>query len=64
MQANEIGQAVMMIHNCSPTAVDQVFDRLALHQVKINLPKCEFGSDDVAYLGFKMTKEGIKPQGR
>ena len=41
--------------------MDQVLDRLTLHQVKINLPKCEFGSDDVAYLGFRLTKDGIKP---
>lgn len=41
--------------------MDQVLDRLTLHQVKINLPKCEFGSDDVAHLGFRLTKDGIKP---
>ncbi len=42
-------------------ALDRVFDRLKSHKVKINLPKCEFGSDDVAYLGFRLTKDGIKP---
>lgn len=31
--------------------MDQVLNRLTLHQVKIYLPKCEFGSDDVAHLG-------------
>ena len=48
-------------HDQMLTTLDQVFDRLDLHQVNINLPKCEFGSDVIAYLGFRLTKDGIKP---
>jgi hypothetical protein len=48
-------------HECMMKILDQVFERLDLHGVKINLPKCEFGGDDVAYLGFRLTKDGVKP---
>ena len=48
-------------HEITLKLMDQVLDRLTLHQVKINLPKSEFGSDDVAYLGCRLTKDGIKP---
>ena len=41
--------------------LDELLGRLALHRVKINLPKCDFGSKDVAYLGFRLTEEGVKP---
>ena len=47
-------------HETMLKLMDQVLDRLTLHQVKINLPKCEFGIDDLAYLGFRLTKDGIK----
>jgi hypothetical protein len=41
--------------------LDQLLTRLRQHRVKINLPKCTFGSKDVTYLGFHLTKSGIKP---
>ena len=41
--------------------LDQLLKRLVLHNVKINLQKCEFGSKNVAYLGFRLTEEGVKP---
>ena len=40
---------------------DQHLKRLVLHNVKINLQKCVFGSKNVAYLGFRLTEEGVKP---
>ena len=41
--------------------IDTVLGRLVQHGVKINLQKCVFMSQEVAYLGFKLTPEGIKP---
>ena len=41
--------------------LDQVLARLELHQLKINLAKCFFGNTEVAYLGFVLTPEGIRP---
>jgi hypothetical protein len=40
--------------------LDMVFSRL--RALKINLPKCFFGSKNVSYLGFRLTEEGIIPQ--
>ena len=39
----------------------QLFDRLRRTGLKLNLPKCEFGSTNVSYLGFRLTPEGILP---
>jgi len=41
--------------------LDQLLKRLVQHNVKLNLQKCEFGSRNVAYLGFRLTEEGVKP---
>ena len=41
--------------------LDQLLKRLVQHNVKINLSKCFFGSKNVAYLGFRLTEEGVKP---
>ena len=41
--------------------LDQLLKRLVQHNVKINLSKCHFGSKNVAYLGFRLTEEGVKP---
>jgi hypothetical protein len=38
-----------------------VFDRLRANNLKVNLKKCEFGSTNVSYLGFRLTPDGIKP---
>ncbi len=35
--------------------------RLQQHHLKINLDKCLFGDQQVSYLGFTLTPEGIKP---
>jgi len=35
--------------------------RLHQHHLKINLDKCLFGNQQVSYLGFTLTPEGIKP---
>jgi Reverse transcriptase (RNA-dependent DNA polymerase) len=41
--------------------LDQVLDRLQMHNLKINLDKCFFGNKELSYLGFTLTQEGIKP---
>jgi len=38
-----------------------LFHRLRKTGLKVNLAKCEFGSTEVAYLGFRLTPNGILP---
>jgi hypothetical protein len=42
-------------------ALEQVLMRLHQHRLKINQDKCLFGNQQVSYLGFTLTPEGIKP---
>jgi len=42
-------------------ALEQVLMRLHRHHLKINLDKCPFGDQQVSYLGFTLTPQGIKP---
>jgi hypothetical protein len=42
-------------------SLDAVFTRLAAHNLRVNLKKCVFASNETAYLGFCLTKEGIFP---
>jgi hypothetical protein len=42
-------------------SLDELFDQLQAHNLKLNLKKCVFGSKDVMYLGFHLTEAGIKP---
>jgi hypothetical protein len=42
-------------------ALEQVLMRLHRHHLKINLDKCLFGNQQVSYLGFTLTPQGIKP---
>ena len=39
--------------------MELVFNRLKNTKLKVNLPKCEFGADNVSYLGFRLTPDGI-----
>ena len=41
--------------------LQQVFDRLIANGLKINLEKCVFGNNEVSYLGFTLTPNGISP---
>jgi hypothetical protein len=41
--------------------LEQVLLRLHRNHLKINLDKCLFGDQQVSYLGFTMTPQGIKP---
>jgi hypothetical protein len=55
----------VLIHTDTPEkhfeALEQVLMRLHQHQLKINLDKCLLGDQQVSYLGFILTPEGIKP---
>ena len=39
-----------------------VFARLEQHNLKMKLKKCQFLRDEINYLGFVVTKDGIKPE--
>jgi hypothetical protein len=41
--------------------LEKVFQRLEQNHLKVNLEKCFFGNQEVSYLGFTLTPEGIKP---
>lgn len=41
--------------------LDAVFRRLAQHNLKIRLEKCCFATQEVEYLGFRLTPEGVIP---
>lgn len=41
--------------------LEQVFKRLDQANLKIKTRKCEFGKNEVEFLGFKINQEGFKP---
>jgi hypothetical protein len=41
--------------------LDSVMERLEANGLKINLDKCVFGNQEVSYLGFTLTPNGISP---
>ena len=41
--------------------LEEVLTRLEKNNLKINLDKCIFGNNNVNYLGFVLTPEGVKP---
>ena len=41
--------------------LEQLFQRLVQHGIKVNLDKCVFGNKNVSYLGFRLTDKGILP---
>ena len=38
-----------------------LFDRLRAAGLKVNAPRCSFGLKEIPYLGYVITREGIKP---
>ena len=48
-------------HETHLQTLEKVFIRLRQHNLKVNLKKCVFGDQNVAYLGFRLTPQGIKP---
>jgi hypothetical protein len=55
----------LLVHSASHeehiATLSKVLQRLVTHNIKINLQKCVFGSKEVSYLGFCLTKQGIIP---
>ena len=55
----------LLIHNSEHSAhrksLQLLFDRLRQANLKLNLQKCNFGSENVTYLGFRLTPQGILP---
>jgi len=48
-------------HEDHTKVLKQVLHCLHSQNLKINLEKCFFGNQEVSYLGFTLTPEGIKP---
>ena len=44
------------------TDIKQVFNRLRVSGISLKLSKCVFASTKVDFLGFELSKEGIRPQ--
>jgi hypothetical protein len=42
-------------------ALEEAFKRLRQFNLKLNITKCNFATTEVAYLGFHLTSEGVKP---
>jgi hypothetical protein len=55
----------LLVHNSEHTqhqkSLQLLFDRLRTANLKLNLEKCNFGSTNVTYLGFRLTPKGILP---
>ena len=55
----------LLIHSSSHEeqlqSLSAVLGRLVHHGLKINLDKCFFGNEEVSYLGFTLTPQGIVP---
>ena len=41
-----------------------IFGRLRAAGLKVNAPKCSFGLKEIPYLGYLITREGIKPDAK
>jgi hypothetical protein len=48
-------------HDQQINLLRQLFTRLRAHNLKVNIKKCVFGSNEVNYLGFHLTEQGIRP---
>jgi transposase InsO family protein len=49
-------------HEQHLVALEQVFQRLAKYNLKLNMEKCHFAASELPYLGFTIGEHGIKPQ--
>jgi hypothetical protein len=49
------------MHEEHLTILEKVFECLHQIHLKVNLEKCIFGNQEVSFLGFMLTTEGIKP---
>eukprot|EP00794_Sanderia_malayensis_P005823 gene5823-6520_t len=44
--------------------LEKIFNRLRISGISLKLSKCLFASDKVDFLGFELSRQGIKPQAR
>ena len=55
----------VLVHSANVPAhlrhLEEAFDRLGHHGLKLNLPKCTFAAEEVPYLGHVLTKYGVRP---
>ncbi len=55
----------LLVHNSDHTqhrlSLQTLFNRLQAANLKLNIEKCKFGSENVTYLGFRLTPQGILP---
>ena len=42
--------------------IEEVLKRLKKAKLRVNAPKCGFALHEIKYLGYLLTREGIKPQ--
>jgi hypothetical protein len=49
-------------HHEHKAQLEKLFHRLRNTNLKVNLKKCEFGADNVSYLGYRLTPDGILPR--
>ncbi|XP_075990261.1 uncharacterized protein LOC142985904 [Anticarsia gemmatalis] len=48
-------------HKQNRKLLEEIFQRFQKYGIRINLPKCEFGKTEIDFLGYRITKDGIKP---
>ena len=48
-------------HASQLLALQEAFNRIRAHGLKLNISKCQFGQREVSYLGFLLTPDGILP---
>jgi hypothetical protein len=55
----------LLVHNSDHTqhrlSLQTLFNRLRAANLKLYIEKCEFGSENVTYLGFRLAPQGILP---
>ena len=59
-----INDILVLSKDCLGKHIEQLiitFGRLRAAGLKVNVHKCSFGSKDIPYLGYVITREGIKP---
>ncbi len=49
------------MHDQHFRSLDEICTRLSIHNFQEKLKKCVFGSSEMSYLGFRLTKSGIFP---
>ena len=59
-----INDILVLSKDCFTKHIEQmriIFGRLRAASIKLNAPKCSFGLKEIPYLGYVITREGIKP---